>query len=104
VRLWSQAHIWGIVCGSTVPGTLLVTSAWRVDGTKPVKTSVYPLFPYVYAYLQCVFLIKAKDGLTQKLKHFLSPFLSIFIIIIIIIIYLTAIGLSPGGSGYNACT
>ena len=28
----------------------------------------------------------------------------IFIIIIIIIIYLTAIGLSPGGSGYYACT
>jgi hypothetical protein len=26
------------------------------------------------------------------------------IIIIIIIIYLTANGLSPGGSGYNACT
>jgi len=25
-------------------------------------------------------------------------------IIIIIIIYLTANGLSPGGSGYNACT
>jgi len=28
----------------------------------------------------------------------------IIIIIIIIIIYLTANGLSPGGSGYNACT
>ena len=26
------------------------------------------------------------------------------IIIIIIIIYLTANGLSPGGTGYNACT
>jgi hypothetical protein len=29
---------------------------------------------------------------------------SSYIIIIIIIIYLTANGLSPGGSGYNACT
>jgi len=28
----------------------------------------------------------------------------IIIIIILIIIYLTANGLSPGGSGYNACT
>jgi hypothetical protein len=28
----------------------------------------------------------------------------IIIIIIAIIIYLTANGLSPGGSGYNACT
>jgi hypothetical protein len=28
----------------------------------------------------------------------------IITIIIIIIIYLTANGLSPGGSGYNACT
>ena len=28
----------------------------------------------------------------------------IIIIIIIIIIYLTANGLLPGGSGYNACT
>ena len=30
--------------------------------------------------------------------------LIIIIIIIIIIIYVTANGLSPGGSGYNACT
>jgi hypothetical protein len=30
--------------------------------------------------------------------------ITIIIIIIIIIIYLTANGLSPGGSGYNACT
>jgi len=29
---------------------------------------------------------------------------NIIIIIIIIIIYLTANGLSPSGSGYNACT
>jgi len=28
----------------------------------------------------------------------------IIIIIIIIILYLTANGLSPGGSGYDACT
>jgi len=29
---------------------------------------------------------------------------NVTIIIIIIILYLTANGLSPGGSGYNACT
>jgi hypothetical protein len=33
-----------------------------------------------------------------------NPLVVIIIIIIIIIIYLTANGLSPGGSGYNACT
>jgi hypothetical protein len=32
------------------------------------------------------------------------PVISNIIIIIIIIIYFTANGLSPGGSGYNACT
>jgi hypothetical protein len=34
----------------------------------------------------------------------LSSVYFVIIIIIIIIIYLTANGLSPGGSGYNACT
>jgi hypothetical protein len=37
-------------------------------------------------------------------SFFLDPEDIIIIIIIIIIIYLTANGLSPGGSGYNACT
>ena len=41
-----------------------------------------------------------------KLQAFLTvvPRKIIIIIIIIIIIYLTTNGLSPGGSGYNACT
>jgi hypothetical protein len=33
-----------------------------------------------------------------------NNYMVLIIIIIIIIIYLTANGLSPGGSGYNACT
>jgi hypothetical protein len=42
--------------------------------------------------------------MSVSLYCMLSVILTVTDIIIIIIIYLTTNGLSPGGSGYNACT
>ena len=56
------------------------------------------LTPAVVSYLDiCIYLLIAKLRGNNLL-------IIIIVIIIIIIIYLTANGLSPGGSGYNACT
>jgi len=57
--------------------------------------------------LRCVYFVCPQEYLIKKpsvpIKRGVTVIL-IIIVIIIIITYLTANWLSPGGSGYNACT
>jgi hypothetical protein len=82
VRLYSQAHIWGIVCASRVPGTLQVTKAWCIYGPKPVFNQICKNIRVAFISL-CIYLFTVcfliKRWSYSKLKYSLSPFVGIFI-------------------------
>ena len=61
--------------------------------------------PYIFTRPNVVFIYEVLMAMTVTMTALwaVTPY-NLVDIIINIVIYLTANGLSPGGSGYNACT